>query len=1400
MNIKILNPPLVLIFFYIFQIPLINEKKTLRRLQEETFGSATLHFSSIGTKNLVNVNVILKEKLSFYLKIGNNLTKISDSDLLVRTLNSSISNYNATIISYVFNKENEEIVIKFLEKAISLGGLFALSQADKIILEDLQMENVRTMEYMFLDCEFLTELEVSDLNTSNVISMYGLFYNCKTLTKLDVSGWDTSNVNNMRNMFYGCSALTKLNVTYWDTSNVENMGCLFRYCNNLTELNVTSWDTSKAEYTDCMFCECYSLTELDVSRWNTSSVTQMEYMFHSCSSLTKLDISKWDTKRAKNMYYMFCGCSGLTELDLSNWDTSRVEDMGYMFYGCFELNKLNVSGLDTSMTSNMDHMFWNCKKLTKLNISNWDTSKVTSMENMFYGCSYLSELDVSDWVTSSVTNMNNMFLDCYSITQLNISKWDTSSVTDMNSMFYNCQTLTQLDISNWDTSSVTNMNSMFYNCKSLTQLDLSCWNTSRVTDMYAMFMNCQSLKKLNIETFIQTQITNSDKLQYFLDNDSNLEYCYFSGNFAVNMSTYLYRNCSKFVSFKKCGSCDNNSNENFCEKTLIINSENDLSSSKSISMIFHYLEEEISITDKSERSCYWITGLENFTYFNKSIVDEYINNKCDNSCKSCGSDKKICYICNDGFYSLFNETSLNLKRCYNELTKNENFYLYNSTGYKECQSYKNQIIFNGNCLKIEEILIQEKLNYSYEELKTNILNDLLTNYTNSYYDYGIFIYQLINKNITFTIYNVGTENMNNSYIDKLKLDIFKIDLGNCYEKIIKKYNITGDLIYGQIDFLDTSNSINYFLYDPKTNTTINMDICENMEISISKNIEITDGIKNIINKANEQGYNIADINDPFYNDVCTPFSTVERTDITMKDRITDIYDKNFEEFINYDECKFEFFNLSENNATVKCKSKVKTNFLDDKKNSKLDLKKLLNNFKFCEVSNFYVIKCYKKFLSKNGQSNNYANYIYYIILAIMIILLIIYHFSGINYLDITLAKIITKRKINNTKIKKPSKKKLSERKQDIKSDCISNSNNIYFPSSKNQFSNTNPYQKEENLSNPPKITRSNIKKKSNKSTSYINRNKSNLNSDIILIKENKKSRKNLEDVKNVENNVNFPIEIFLKENENNKKVQKKIKVNRKMKKYFTDSKIENQSIEKKQKKEVRIINTKDISEIDLNQFDYNEALKYDKRIFIKLYLSYIRLKHPIFSLFYNNYNISTIKIILFVHSFATHLCTNGLFFQEGTIHKIYIDNGRFNFIYRLPLTLYSVIISAVISFLLKKLVLTQSCIIKYKKNAAKFKNRDESIKKAVSIIKCYKIKFIIFVVLMILTLVAFWFYIGCFCTVYHNTQFYLLKDSLIGFSLSMLYPIGYLLILCLFRIIALKKNCACLYLTIKIFA
>ena len=76
--------------------------------------------------------------------------------------------------------------------------------------------------------------------------------------------------------------------------------------------------------------------------------------------------------------------------------------------------------------------------------------------------------------------------------------------------------------------------------------------------------------------------------------------------------------------------------------------------------------------------------------------------------------------------------------------------------------------------------------------------------------------------------------------------------------------------------------------------------------------------------------------------------------------------------------------------------------------------------------------------------------------------------------------------------------------------------------------------------------------------------------------------------------------------------------------------------------------------------------------------------------------------------------------------------------------------------------------------------------KAKSIEKCLRLKFLIFFTLSILFMLFFWYFISCFCAVYKNTQIVLIKDTLISFALSMVYPFGLNLLPGIFRIPALR--------------
>ena len=66
------------------------------------------------------------------------------------------------------------------------------------------------------------------------------------------------------------------------------------------------------------------------------------------------------------------------------------------------------------------------------------------------------------------------------------------------------------------------------------------------------------------------------------------------------------------------------------------------------------------------------------------------------------------------------------------------------------------------------------------------------------------------------------------------------------------------------------------------------------------------------------------------------------------------------------------------------------------------------------------------------------------------------------------------------------------------------------------------------------------------------------------------------------------------------------------------------------------------------------------------------------------------------------------------------------------------------------------------------------------------IKFIFFFVLSFILILLFWYYVGCFCAVYKNTQFHLIKDTLISYSIGSITPFVTNMLITLLRVYSLR--------------
>ena len=218
------------------------------------------------------------------------------------------------------------------------------------------------------------------------------------------------------------------------------------------------------------------------------------------------------------------------------------------------------------------------------------------------------------------------------------------------------------------------------------------------------------------------------------------------------------------------------------------------------------------------------------------------------------------------------------------------------------------------------------------------------------------------------------------------------------------------------------------------------------------------------------------------------------------------------------------------------------------------------------------------------------------------------------------------------------------------------------------------------------------------------------------------------------------------------------------------------------------LKNKEISEYtdnELNSLEYKKALIQDNRTFTQYYISLLKKNHLLRFSFYcknKDYNSPIIKMFLFFLFISVGFSINALFFNDDTMHKIYIDEGSFNIIFQLPQIIYSSLISNIINKIIDYSALSENNILEIKK-VEKKEDLDIKVKDTFRILK---IKFDLFFIISFALLLMFMYYIICFCGIYENTQIHLIKDSLISFGLSLIYPFGTFLIPGIFRIPALR--------------
>ena len=211
-----------------------------------------------------------------------------------------------------------------------------LTNATKIDISNLNMENVTSIGSMFENCENLTEIIFPDpFITDKIRYMEGIFSGCKQLPGEIIAQITTTvKIRNYSDLFMNCVTLTELDLSNWElkynpdfNSGISGM---FRGCTGLQKITFPTsdkWNSEDFKDFHQLFENCENLVVLDLRSFDIKSAVQIQSMFDGCTNLKTIlvDPEKWKTDNATSFFNMFSGCTSLVGENGTTYNENHID-------------------------------------------------------------------------------------------------------------------------------------------------------------------------------------------------------------------------------------------------------------------------------------------------------------------------------------------------------------------------------------------------------------------------------------------------------------------------------------------------------------------------------------------------------------------------------------------------------------------------------------------------------------------------------------------------------------------------------------------------------------------------------------------------------------------------------------------------------------------------------------------------------------------------------------------------------------------------------------------------------------------------------------------------------------------------------------------------------------------
>ena len=403
--------------------------------------------------------------------------------------------------------------------------------------------------------------------------------------------------------------------------------------------------------------------------------------------------------------------------------------------------------------------------------------------------------------------------------------------------------------------------------------------------------------------------------------------------------------------------------------------------------------------------------------------DSFIWKKCYEICDECydegNSTNMNCLSCKDLSYNLSSSYIYNLTENNNCIKncKRDFFMTSKRECVKECPNGTYQYDLNNTCLESCPIYYEQNeeqnkcVKISYDKISHTEFKDLFLNDMNKFLNSSALI-----NGSDFLVVVLSSDDINLQ--EQINHEISSFDFGSCTEEIKEYYNISKNesLIILNMEIKRNETKINeeknfnknivdvgktsqIEIYD-KSGSELDLSVC-NQKIKIMKYIgDLIDELNlNLAKKYANNGIDIFDPNDKYFNSICHEYNNNDGKDIAISDRIADIY-KNV--IFCEKGCSYEGINYDLLVANCICDSSIMKSNMDNN-NSNIYYNKVREKINFDSIKKSFIanlfdfnldaLYCYNLVFNIKILKNNIGFYCLFMMFIIQLICFFIYLFK-----------------------------------------------------------------------------------------------------------------------------------------------------------------------------------------------------------------------------------------------------------------------------------------------------------------------------------------------------------------------------------------------------------------------